>query len=484
LGVGKEAPLFVAEGIGRDTVRLGDLRGQLIVIDFWATWCEPCMAEMPQLWELYKEFSGDQRFVLLGLSLDQTLGEATTAVKKNGWPWPIAFAGPGLNSAIPGRYEVEAIPEKFVVDVDGKILYRGRDLAAVAKVVKTRLAELPPGVERRAADVGVKPVKSADDFHGNVQIAVALVTNNIQYRTGFAPSLKGPAILTWSKDGKPCREINEIGTSAWLSGPQRLAIDPLRQRLYYCDTFHKRLVAIDGAGQERFASDIPALHAAAVDERTGDIWCLTAHHLNSGELIILDEAGREKARHPITAFGIGYSPTEDAFWLAGDAISKMNREGRVLSRHLLDDGRYTFTDVAIDRERGGGWVLELDHPDRPRSKRQLWRIAPDGAAIVAHEFPERILPRTLVCSDGAAWVAAMTNYSRSDSAERQWSVQRFSNEGKPLSTLDARDIAVGLGTGALWIITGDQLCEIDTEGKKLLTIKLPTDIQSMQVAAF
>jgi hypothetical protein len=78
----------------------------------------------------------------------------------------------------------------------------------------------------------------------------------------------------------------------------------------------------------------------------------------------------------------------------------------------------------------------------------------------------------------------MTNYSRSDSAERQWAVQRFSNEGKPLSTLDARDIAIGLGTGALGIITGDQLCEIDTEGKKLLTIKLPADLPSMQVAAF
>ena len=176
-----------------------------------------------------------------------------------------------------------------------------------------------------------------------------------------------------------------------------------------------------------------------------------------------------------------------AQWLCvGLPVVWHNREGEVLSRHPLDEGRYSFTDVAIDRQRGGRWILELDHPDLPRSKRQLWRISPSDAPRAVHEFPEPILPRTLACVDGAPRLATMTNNSESIRSERQWELQRFNVAGKPLTALPlpARDITVGLTTVSLWAIMENQLCQIDSEGNKLVTISLPVDLASMQIAAF
>src|SRR5262249_53318383 len=123
LGAGSPAPLVVAKGLGGEDVRLEALHGRLVLIDFWATWCAPCMAEMPKLALLHKEFSGDARFQLLALSLDNSIEEAAATVRKNGWPWTFAFAGPGTYAAVPARFEVQAIPELFLVDVDGTILY-------------------------------------------------------------------------------------------------------------------------------------------------------------------------------------------------------------------------------------------------------------------------------------------------------------------------------------------------------------------------
>jgi hypothetical protein len=98
---------------------------------------------MPRIVELHQELGKDARFQILGLSVDNAAGEAKGAVEKNGWPWLFAFAGPGMGAAIPGQYDVQAIPEKFLVDIDGTILYRGRDLEEVARLARQRLGELP-----------------------------------------------------------------------------------------------------------------------------------------------------------------------------------------------------------------------------------------------------------------------------------------------------------------------------------------------------
>ena len=143
LGAGDRAPAFVAEGIGGEVVRLGALRGRLVLIDFWATSSVPCMAEMPKLAKLHREFADDPRFRLLSLSVDRSIDDAAAALERNDWPWLFAFAGPGKTGTVSASYEVRTIPERFLVDVDGTILYRGGDIETIAELVRKRLAELP-----------------------------------------------------------------------------------------------------------------------------------------------------------------------------------------------------------------------------------------------------------------------------------------------------------------------------------------------------
>ncbi len=486
LGAGEQAPLFVAEGIGGDAVRLGALRGKLLLLDFWASSSAPCMAEMPELGELHQEFAKDSRFQVVGLSLDRSLEIAKTAIDSHGLSWPIAFAGPGTHSFIPSRYDVTTLPERLLIDVDGKILWRGNDLKVVAAKVRDRLKRLPAvGTET----TGGVPVKIDDRFRADQPAAVILAIDNIDYKLGMQPKLMGPGLKMWSADGKETRTVMEMGTSGWCTGPQRLALDPERERIYACDTHNKRLVAFDRHGGQLFATSIPDLHGAAVDEKTGDVWCLAVSLLNSGELLILDPTGREKNRLPIAAFGLAYSPVDDAFWIVGKSIAKVNREGRVLSQHPLTAEGFTFTEVVIDRQRGGAWVLEIDHPDRPRSTNSLWKVQSDGTATVTHLFPKVAMPRTLACINGQPWLAVMKNYRYDVPLNQQnltWELQRFDRKGELSNTLPlpALDIAVGVKTGNIWLKTKDSIIRIDENGAPQLTIPCKLDVEGVQLLAF
>jgi beta-lactamase regulating signal transducer with metallopeptidase domain/thiol-disulfide isomerase/thioredoxin/protocatechuate 3,4-dioxygenase beta subunit len=138
------APDFNVErlaGKGKgDRLRLGDERGKLVLIDFWATWCGPCMAEMPALKDIQKTFGADRRFRLIGISCDQTAEPVLRVIRENGLTWTHGFAGGDFGSGVMVSYGVRAIPSTFLIGPDGRIL--ARDLRgdalkeAVAKALK------------------------------------------------------------------------------------------------------------------------------------------------------------------------------------------------------------------------------------------------------------------------------------------------------------------------------------------------------------
>jgi thiol-disulfide isomerase/thioredoxin len=120
LGTGDVAPGFkLAKLDGSGDLKLGDLRGKVVFIDFWASWCAPCQKSMPLFDAMAKEFPAD-RFQLIGVNVDKDPGAAKKALAKRPVSYPIVSDPSG---SLPGRYGVETMPMAYLVDGDGAIRY-------------------------------------------------------------------------------------------------------------------------------------------------------------------------------------------------------------------------------------------------------------------------------------------------------------------------------------------------------------------------
>ncbi len=116
-GSQSKAPDFTLPGIGKTTVRLSDYKGKVIILDFWATWCPPCRAEIPGFIKLQEKY-GD-RLQIIGVSVDQNGPAAVEPfARKYGINYPIAYADGRVVQAYGG---ITGIPTTFVIDPDFKI---------------------------------------------------------------------------------------------------------------------------------------------------------------------------------------------------------------------------------------------------------------------------------------------------------------------------------------------------------------------------
>jgi thiol-disulfide isomerase/thioredoxin len=144
-GIATEGQLLRIDGPTLDggSFNVEQWRGKVVLVDFWATWCGPCLAELPNVKRVYNRFH-DRGFEIVGVSLDGDRDRLTEFLKQREIPWPqIFFSEPGQqewNNPLVQRYDITGIPTMYLLDRSGRVA-----------PVEPRGAELAPAVEKLLA---------------------------------------------------------------------------------------------------------------------------------------------------------------------------------------------------------------------------------------------------------------------------------------------------------------------------------------------
>lgn len=136
------APDFTLESLAGEHVRLEELRGQVVLINFWASWCGPCRQEMPVLDRLHQRYQSTG-FTVLGINVEGEVAPAKSIVDKTAVTFPVLI---DAGQSVSKLYDLKAMPSTVVVDRDGKVRfvhrgYKPGDEEKYVEVVKSLILE-------------------------------------------------------------------------------------------------------------------------------------------------------------------------------------------------------------------------------------------------------------------------------------------------------------------------------------------------------
>ena len=140
-----------------------ELRGRVVLLDFWATWCAPCLADLPKLKKLHAQYSRDD-FEIIGISLD-TMDRRTfnSWVRRNSIAWPQVQEGRGYNGDLARLFGVEQLPVTILLGRDGRVARRDLRGAELESAIAAEIAKSPNFYSPRysAIEFGVSHTRTA-----------------------------------------------------------------------------------------------------------------------------------------------------------------------------------------------------------------------------------------------------------------------------------------------------------------------------------
>jgi thiol-disulfide isomerase/thioredoxin len=130
-GAGNEAnssnaQSFSFQDVNGNIKTTSDLKGKVVFINFWATWCPPCRAEMPSLNSLFNTFKDDDRIVFLFISEDDDFDKAKDYWQKNGWEMPLYYR----TSAVPATFFSGSLPTTAIINAKGELVMKHEGIAS------------------------------------------------------------------------------------------------------------------------------------------------------------------------------------------------------------------------------------------------------------------------------------------------------------------------------------------------------------------
>lgn len=137
---GAFAPDFTVSDLDGKSFKLSDYRGKYVLLDFWATWCGPCVRETPNMKAAYDAFGKDKRFAIISLSLDSDPAAPRKFARSRDTPWKQGFLGDMSSDKVTGTYGVSGIPAIFLIGPDGKIVARDLRGGKIKEAVTSALA--------------------------------------------------------------------------------------------------------------------------------------------------------------------------------------------------------------------------------------------------------------------------------------------------------------------------------------------------------
>jgi thiol-disulfide isomerase/thioredoxin len=133
-GIGEPAKDFTVEVLSGDSFTLSSQKGRVVLIDFWATWCAPCLKEIPGMKRMYASYQ-DKGFEIIGISLDRRKGDVVKYVQDKELGWKVSYTGALWSDPTARLYGVNKIPSTWLVDKEGVVREIGLSGAALEMAI-------------------------------------------------------------------------------------------------------------------------------------------------------------------------------------------------------------------------------------------------------------------------------------------------------------------------------------------------------------